>query len=449
MTNNHYDLFIIGAGSGGVRAARIAASLGAKVAIAEEKYLGGTCVNVGCVPKKLFVYASSFIDEFHAAENYGWDSGTLQFDWHTLVKNKNKEIERLNSIYGRLLSDSGVELFNGRATLVDSNTIQIDDQTISAKNILIATGAWPMVPEIHGSENVITSNEAFYLESLPDRIVVVGGGYIAVEFAGIFNGLGVDTTLVYRGPLILRSFDEEMRQFLTTEIQKKGVKLITNNTIESIEKKGTHYELLLADNSELSTDMIMCATGRAPNSNGLGLKNAGIDMDTNGAIKINKQYQTSNPSIYAIGDVTDRYALTPVAIAEGMSVAHSLYGKNNYTVDYTNIPSCIFSQPNFATVGYTEEQAKENYSDIQVFKSEFTHLKHSLSGMDEKTLMKLIVDKQTDRVIGAHMIGHDAGEIIQGLAIAIKAGVTKEQMDTTIGIHPTAAEEFVTMRDPA
>ncbi len=449
MTNSNYDLFVIGAGSGGVRAARIAASLGANVAIAEEKYLGGTCVNVGCVPKKLFVYASSFVDEFHAAENYGWDSGTHKFDWNTLVNNKNKEIERLNSIYGRLLSDSGVDLINGRATIVDTNTIHINNQTISAKNILIATGAWPMVPEIYGSEHVITSNEAFYLESLPDRIVVVGGGYIAVEFAGIFNGLGVDTTLVYRGPLILRGFDEEMRNFLTSEMQKKGINIITNNTIESIHKEDKHYRSSLADGNVLNTNMIMCATGRTPNTNGLGLELAGVETDDNGAIKINDKYQTSNSSIYAIGDVTDRYTLTPVAIAEGMSLAHSLYGDKNFSVDYINIPTCIFSQPNFAMVGYSEEQAKDHYGDIQIYKSEFTHMKYSLSGMDEKTFMKLIVDKQSDRVIGAHMIGHDAGEIIQGLAIAIKAGVTKSQMDATIGIHPTAAEEFVTMRTPA
>ncbi len=449
MANNNYDFFIIGAGSGGVRAGRVAASLGAKVAIAEEKYLGGTCVNVGCVPKKLFVYASSFMEEFHASENYGWDNNSPTFHWNRLIENKNREIERLNAIYGRLLSDSGVTLFNGRATIIDANTIQIDNEIITTNNILIATGAWPAIPEVHGSENVITSNEAFYLESLPEKIVVVGGGYIAVEFAGIFNGLGVETSLLYRGPLILRGFDKDMRHFLTAEMQKKGINLITNNTIESIDNKGDHLCLTLADESQMNTNTVLCATGRKPNTKELGLENTGIELDDNGAIKINEQYQTSIPSIYAIGDVTDRYALTPVAIAEGMALANHLFGKNDYKVDYSNIPTCIFSQPNFATVGYSEDDAKNRFNEVQVYKSEFTHLKHSLSGINEKTLMKLIVDKQSDKVIGAHMIGHDAGEIIQGMAIAIKAGVTKSQMDATIGIHPTAAEEFVTMRNPA
>ena len=448
MGNNDFDLFIIGAGSGGVRAGRIAASLGAKVAIAEEKYLGGTCVNVGCVPKKLFVYASSFEDEFQGAKNYGWDTGDIHFNWKTLLNNKNNEIKRLNSVYERLLSESGVELFNGRATLTGTNTISVNDKTYTADKILIATGAWPDVPEIHGHEYVITSNEAFYIESLPESIVVVGGGYIAVEFAGIFNGLGVDTTLLYRGPLLLRGFDDEMREFLTDEIKKKGIHLITNNTIESINKVDEFYKLQLADNSEITTNLIMCATGRRPNITGLGLEKAGVELDKNRAIKINTDYQTSNPSIYAIGDVTDRYALTPVAIAEGMALANFLFGNMVMNVDYENIPTCIFCQPNFATVGYTEEAARLEFDKIQVFKSEFTHLKHTISGLSEKTLMKLIVDTISDKVIGAHMIGHDAGEIIQGIAIAMKANITKAQLDSTIGIHPTAAEEFVTMRNP-
>jgi len=448
LKSNDFDLFIIGAGSGGVRAGRVAASLGAKVAIAEEKYLGGTCVNVGCVPKKLFVYASSFEDEFQGAKNYGWDTGDVHFNWKTLINNKNNEIQRLNSVYERLLSESGVVLINGRATLTGPNTISINDKTYTASKILIATGAWPDVSEIHGNEYVITSNEAFYLDSLPQSIVVVGGGYIAVEFAGIFNGLGVETTLLYRAPLLLRGFDDEMRKFLTDEIEKKGIHLIANNTIESISKSDDYYRLQLADNSEITTNVIMCATGRRPNINGLGLEEAGVEIDKNRSIKINNDYQTSNPSIYAIGDVTDRYALTPVAIAEGMVLANSLFGNNVTDVDYKNIPTCIFCQPNFATVGYSEEDAREEFGKIQVFKSEFTHLKHSISGLNEKTLMKLIVDTASDKVIGAHMIGHDAGEIIQGIAIAMKAGVTKAQLDSTIGIHPTAAEEFVTMRNP-
>ena len=449
MSDYDYDLFVIGAGSGGVRAARMSAGFGARVAIAEDRYLGGTCVNVGCVPKKLFVYASHFAEEFENARGFGWDAGEPGFDWQTLLQNKNQEISRLNGIYGGLLDSTGVTLFDARATVIDAHTVSVDQQTISAERILVATGGWPSVPEIPGKEHIITSNEAFFIEQLPERIVIVGGGYIAVEFAGIFHGLGVDTTLLYRGELFLRGFDQEIREHLHEEMQKKGIKIQFQTNIDAIEKNGSGFRAQLNTGDSLDSDLVMYATGRHPNTANLGLETAGVELNSKGAIIVNEEYQTSVSSIYAIGDVTDRVNLTPVATAEGTVLARRLYDGQPGEVDYADIPTCVFSQPNLGTVGLTEEEAREKYNNIEIYKSTFTPMKYSLSSSDEKTFMKLIVDKESDRVVGVHMLGPDAGEIIQGIGIAMKAGATKAQFDATIGIHPTTAEEFVTMRTPA
>lgn len=449
MSKYQYDLFVIGAGSAGVRTARMSASLGASVAIAEDRYLGGTCVNVGCVPKKLFVYASHFTEDFENAKSFGWNIARTDFDWPTLIKNKNREIKRLNGVYKKLLDNTGVETILGRATIVNEHTVEIGGEHITAERILVATGGWPSIPDIPGKEYVISSNEAFFLDSLPEKIIIVGGGYIAVEFAGIFHGLGVDTTLIYRGPLFLRGFDQDVRQVLADEMQKKGIKIKFSSNIREIEKTKNHLIARLEDDEQLEAGQIMYATGRKPMTENLGLEKVGIDLDEKNAIKVNEQYQTNIPSIYAIGDVTNRVNLTPVALAEGMVLARRLYGNEDRDVDYSNIPTCVFSQPNIGTVGLTEEAAREKYHDIELYKSLFKPMKLSLSDSDEKTFMKLVVDKASDRVIGVHMLGPDAGEIIQGIGIAIKAGATKKTFDSTIGIHPTAAEEFVTMRDPA
>ena len=449
MNKYDFDLFVIGAGSGGVRAARMASAYGARVAIVEERYLGGTCVNVGCIPKKLLVYASHFSGEFKSCVGYGWDIEQPRFSWEQLIANKNNEIQRLNRIYEKILNDAGVELIHGKAEFVDANTLRVNNQTYTTERTLIATGGWPTKPDIPGNEYTITSNEAFYLESLPEKIVISGGGYIAIEFAGIFNGLGVETTIIYRGPLILRGFDEETRSFISNEIEKKGIKLILNTNIDSIKNINNNYNVHLNNGEVIKTDQVMFATGRKPNTSELGLEDIGIKLDDYGAIIINQDYQTSLPSVYAIGDVTNRYNLTPVALAEGMALAKTLYAKELGQISYNNIPTCIFCQPNLATVGLTEEEARIQLDNISVYKSEFKHLKHTMTDINEMTFMKLIVDNQSDRVIGAHMVGEDAGEIIQGIAIAMNAGVTKTQFDSTIGIHPTAAEEFVTMRTPS
>jgi glutathione reductase (NADPH) len=448
MSKYQYDLFVIGAGSGGVRAARMSASFGASVAIAEDRYLGGTCVNVGCVPKKLFVYASHISEEIENARGFGWSIGKSDFDWSTLIKNKNTEIKRLNGVYKKLLDNTGVETLHGRATIIDEHTVEVEGQQITAERILVATGGWPSVPEIPGKEHIISSNEAFFLDSLPEKIIIVGGGYIAVEFAGIFHGLGVDTTLLYRGPLFLRGFDQDVREVLAEEMQKKGIKFNFNSNISEIGKEGNQLIATLEDGEQLEAEQIMYATGRKPMTDNLGLKKVGIKLDENSAIKVNEQYQTNVPSIYAIGDVTNRVNLTPVALAEGMVLAKRFFANEDKDIDYSDIPTCVFSQPNIGTVGLTEEEAREKYGDIELYKSSFKPMKLSLSDSDEKTFMKLIVDKKSDRVVGVHMLGPDAGEIIQGIGIALKAGATKKVFDSTIGIHPTAAEEFVTMRDP-
>jgi glutathione reductase (NADPH) len=448
MPRFDFDLFTIGAGSGGVRASRIAAGFGARVAVAEERYLGGTCVNVGCIPKKLYSYAAHFREDFHDAAGFGWTRAAADFELARLVANKNQEIQRLNGIYRRLLENAGVAIFEERATLVDAHTVELNGKRHTAAFVLVATGGWPVKPDIPGIEFAITSNEAFFLDSLPRRVAVVGGGYIALEFASIFNGMGANTTLIYRGANILRNFDREMGGVLAEEMQKKGVAFRLNANIASISRSSSGLKATLADGVTLETDCILYATGRAPNTRKLGLEAAGVELNAKGAIAVDGHSQSSVPSIYAIGDVTDRVNLTPVATAEGMAVANTLFNKRPTALDYENIPTAIFAHPNAATVGLSEENARARYGDIEVYASRFRPLKHTLSGSSEQMFMKLVVDHASNRVVGAHMIGANAGEIMQGIAIAIKCGATKAQFDATIGIHPTAAEEFVTMREP-
>ena len=446
MPHYEYDLFIIGGGAGGIRAARISSNLGARVALAEESDLGGTCVNVGCVPKKLLFYASHFAEDFNNSNYYGWSFDNKKFNWNKLIKNKNIEIERLNNIYKKMLLDASVDIFSGHASLVDSNTIKIGDKLITSKNILISTGGYPFIPKITGNDHVFTSNEAFFLKSLPKKIIIVGGGYIAVEFASIFNELNVETHLIYRGSLFLRGFDKDLREQLKNEMKKKGINLKFNTEIEKISKKNNNLTIKLTSGESLNASHVMYATGRMPNSTNMNLDQVGVKLDKNNAIKVNKFYQTNISSIYAIGDVCNRHNLTPVALAEGSILANNLFNKKNDTLNYNNIATCIFSQPNVATVGLSEEEAKKKYNDIKVFKSSFTPMKLTLTKSDEKNFIKLIIDKETDLVIGAHLVSDNAGEIIQGIAIAIKSGATKKIFDETIGIHPTIAEEFVSMR---
>ncbi|HEY7841934.1 MAG TPA: glutathione-disulfide reductase [Gammaproteobacteria bacterium] len=449
MTKRDYDLFVIGAGSGGVRAARMSAGLGARVAIAEERYLGGTCVNVGCIPKKLLVYAAHFRGEFDDAGGYGWSVGETAFDWSRLIQNKNREIGRLNGVYEKLLLDAGAEILRGRARLIDPHSVEIGGRVLRAERILVATGAWPAIPEFPGREHVISSNEAFFLETLPRRVIVVGGGYIAVEFAGIFNGLGAATSLAYRGPLFLRGFDGDAREALAGEMRRRNIELLFNTNVSRIDRGRTGLTVRFDDAAPRETDLVLYATGRRPNTAGIGLEEAGVKLDGKGAVIVDEDLRSSVPNIHALGDVTNRINLTPVATAEGSALARTLFGGQPTRVDYGGIPTCVFSQPPLAAVGLTEEQAREKHGDIDVYRSAFTPLRHTLTGRAERTFMKLVVRRSDDRVVGAHMVGADAGEIIQGIAIAMKAGATKAQFDQTIGIHPTSAEEFVTMRKPA
>jgi len=449
MTHD-FDLFVIGAGSGGVRAARFAAGFGARVAVAESRYLGGTCVNVGCVPKKLLVYGAHFAEDFEQAAGFGWNLGEADFDWPTLIANKNREIQRLNGIYRNLLVGSGVSLLEGHARILDPHCVEVNGQRYSARHILIATGGWPQLPDIPGKELAIGSNEAFHLQQLPRRVLVVGGGYIAVEFASIFHGLGAQTSQLYRGELFLRGFDAAVRRHLREELEKKGLDLQFNSDIERIERQADGSLLAtLRDGRRLETDCVFYATGRRPMLDNLGLENTGVELDERGFIRVDEQYQTAEPSILALGDVIGRVQLTPVALAEGMAVARRLFRPEEYRpVDYRNIPTAVFSLPNIATVGLTEEQARAEGHAVKVFESRFRPMKLTLTECQERTLMKLVVDADTDRVLGCHMVGPEAGEIIQGLAVAIKAGATKRVFDDTLGIHPTAAEEFVTLRTP-
>lgn len=443
-----YDLFVIGAGSGGVRAARMAAGFGARVAVAEDRYMGGTCVNVGCVPKKLYVYASEYGKGFADAQGFGWNSSTPPFDWATLRDNKKTEISRLNAIYRNLLSGVEADVIDGRARIVNANTVAVGDREYTTERILIATGTWPHVPKFPGSEHVLSSNEIFDLDAFPERLVVVGGGYIAVEFAGIFNGLGSQVTQLYRGPLFLRGFDADVRAHAAQEIRKTGVDLRFEVNVERIDQTADGLQLSLTDGSQIEADAVLYATGRVANTQGLGLENVNVDITRHGTIAVNEQFETTEPGVFALGDITGGMELTPVALAEGMAFARRQFGSLDSQVDYDFIPTAVFSQPNIGTVGFTEDEAQARFGEITLFKSTFKPMKHTISGRDEKTLMKLIVDTASDRVVGAHMVGPDAGEIMQGVAIAMRAGATKAVFDTTIGIHPTAAEEFVTMRDP-
>ncbi len=448
MAEYDYDLFVIGAGSGGVRASRFSAGYGARVAVAEDLHMGGTCVNVGCIPKKLFVYASHFHEEFSDAAAYGWTVKPESYNWRTLVENKDKEISRLNGIYRRLLENSGVEVIDGRATVVDAHTVEVEGKHYTAENILVAAGSWPNDHRFEGHEHLITSNEAFYLDELPKRVVVEGGGYIAVEFAGIFAGLGVETTLVYRGEMFMRGFDEDIRHHLKAEMEKKGITMRFNSVFDRIEKTDDGLRVHLTDGVILEADQVLSAIGRRPKVTGLGLEEAGVELKENGAVVVDEYFRTSVPSIWAIGDIIDRYQLTPVALAEGMAVAKTLFRNEPTTVNYDYIPTAVFSQPPVGTVGLTEAEAREKYGDVSIFKSSFKPLKHTLTGRDEQTFMKMIVDKASDKVVGIHMVGADAGEMMQGFGVALKAGATKATFDSTIGIHPTSAEEFVTMREP-
>ena len=445
-----FDLFVIGAGSGGVRAARFAAGFGAKVAVAESRYLGGTCVNVGCVPKKLLVYGAHFAEDFEQASGFGWSLGEANFDWATLIATKDREIHRLNGIYRNLLVNSGVTLMEGHAKLTGPHEVEVNGQRHTAKHILIATGGWPQIPEIPGHEHAISSNEAFFLNTLPKRVLVVGGGYIAVEFAGIFHGLGAQTSLLYRGEMFLRGFDGAVRKHLHEELTKRGMDVQFNADIERIDKQPDgSLKATLKDGRELIADCVFYATGRRPMLDNLGLEHTGVKLDERGFVEVDDLYQSAEPSILAIGDVIGRVQLTPVALAEGMAVARRLFKPEQYRpVDYQMIPTAVFSLPNIGTVGLSEEQAIEAGHKVQIFESSFRPMKLTLTECQERTLMKLVVDADTDKVLGCHMVGPEAGEIVQGLAIALKAGATKQHFDETIGVHPTAAEEFVTMRTP-
>jgi glutathione reductase (NADPH) len=446
LSDFDYDLFVIGAGSGGVRASRIAAGLGAKVAVAEERYFGGTCVNVGCVPKKLFSYAAHFHDDFQDSAGYGWESGAPGFNWSTLVANKDIEINRLNGIYEKILKSNNVTIFESRARITGPNSVSVNNKTVTAKHILLAVGGWPSVPGYPGSEHAITSNDVFYLDKLPKSIIVQGGGYIALEFASIFARFGVETTLVYRGDKLLRGFDEEIRDFITEEIGHH-VTLMLDDNIASISKENNGLKVLLTSGIELAADQMLAATGRTPMTTDLGLDSVNVELSSSGGIKVNEAFQTTEPSIYAVGDVIERVALTPVALAEGQIVARQLFGGPKKDLSYENIATAVFCHPNIATVGLSEQEAIAKGLDIDVYTSKMKPLKHTLSGRNEYSFAKLIVNRNDDRVIGMHLVAADAGELVQGFAVAMNCGATKADFDNTIGIHPTLAEELVTMRE--
>ena len=446
MTSYDFDLITIGAGSGGVRASRMAAATGARVAVIENMRTGGTCVMRGCVPKKLLVYGAHFAHDFEDSIGFGWQDAKPGFNWSTLIKAKDKELDRLEGIYHNLLKNAGVEEIIGKGILVGPHEVEVSGKIYSAETILIATGGWPTMPDIPGIEFAVTSNEALDLKELPKRVAIVGGGYIAVEFAGIFNALGSEVHEIIRADNVLRGFDEAMRDALRDELTKKGIQIHSGVNVTHINQNDAgDFTLHFDAQNDLDVDLVMYATGRAPNTKGIGLDAVGIEINAKGAIAVDEYSQTNIDNIYAIGDVTDRINLTPVALAEGMAFVNTVFGNNPTAADRENVASAVFSQPPIATVGLTEHEARAR-GEIDVYESSFRNMKHTLSGRDEKSVMKLIVDQKTDRVLGCHMLGTDSPEIIQGIAIAIKCGATKAQFDSTIGIHPTAAEEFVTMR---
>jgi glutathione reductase (NADPH) len=447
MSRHDFDLFVIGGGSGGVRAARVAAQHGAKVGIAEEYRFGGTCVIRGCVPKKLLVYASRFRDEFEDAHGFGWSVGASSFDWATLIANKDAEIARLEGIYRRNVEKAGAQAFQTRASLLDAHTVRLagDGREVGARTVLVATGGHPVVPAVPGAEHAITSNEAFHLPRLPESILIVGGGYIAVEFAGIFAGLGAKTTLVYRGPKILRGFDDDLREGLTEEMRKRGIDVRVVTEVAAMARAGSHYAVTLSDGSTVEAGKVMFATGRSPNTRGLGLEAAGVTLGPLGEIEVDRFSQSSVPGIYAVGDVTNRINLTPVAIREGHAFADTQFGNRPTAVDHELVPTAVFSTPEIGTVGLPEDVARERYPRLDVYKARFRPMKHTLSGRDEYMLMKLLVDGESDKVVGCHIMGPDAAEIVQVAAIALKMGATKADFDATMALHPTVAEELVTL----
>jgi glutathione reductase (NADPH) len=449
MSEHDFDLFVIGGGSGGVRAARIAAQHGAKVGVAEEYRFGGTCVIRGCVPKKLLVYASRFRDDFEDSAGFGWTVDGASFDWPTLIANKDKEIARLEGIYRRNVGNAGAKAFDTRATIADPNTVVLagDGRRVTARTILVATGGRPVKPDIPGADLAITSNEAFHLKELPGSILIVGGGYIAVEFAGIFSGLGAKTTLIYRGEKLLRGFDDDLRGALTEEMGRRGIDVRVRTDIVSIEKRRNTLAATLKDGSTLEAACVMFATGRTPNTQGLGLEAAGVKLGAKGEIAVDAESRSSVPTIYAVGDVTDRVNLTPVAIREGHAFADTVFGNKRWTVSHDLIPTAVFSTPEIGTVGLPEHIACQRYPELDCYRTRFRPLKHTLSGRDERVVMKLLVDGETDKVVGCHIVGPDAAEIVQMAAIALKMGATKADFDATVALHPSIAEELVTMRE--
>ena len=430
-----------------MRASRVAANLGARVAVAESGRFGGTCVNVGCIPKKLFSYAAHVRSELKEAADFGWDIAEPAFDWTRLVANKDREIDRLNGVYERVLVNAGVTILRGRAVVLGPHAVSLDGKRYTAQHILVATGSWPQKPDIPGADLAMTSNEAFHLEKLPKRALVVGGGYIAVEFASIFHGLGVQTTLAYRGAQLLRGFDAELGTRLGEEMGRKGIAVTLNCSPVSLAKRGDAILVKFNNNTQDSFDLVMFATGRKPNTAGLGLEAQDVKLAADGAVVVDNFSKSSVASIHAIGDVTNRLNLTPVATSEGMALAKTLFGGTPTPVDHENVPTAVFAHPNIGTVGLSEEKARERYGQVDIYKAAFRSLKHTMGNSEERIFMKLVVDAASQRVVGAHMLGPDAGEVIQGIAIAVKLGATKAQFDATIGIHPTAAEEFVTMRE--
>ena len=446
-----FDLITIGGGSGGVRASRMSAAHGARVALIESGALGGTCVNVGCIPKKLFSYAADVASDVADARGFGWSVEGARFDWKTLLANKDREIARLNGVYARVLQDAGVEVIAGRARVVDPHTVAVGDRILTAAHLLIATGGRAVKPDLPGADLGITSDQAFHLDTLPRRAIIVGGGYIAVEFASIFNGLGVSTTLLHRGSQLLRGFDQDLGRVLAEELAQQGVTLVLNETPAGLTREGGGLRLKLASGRGIDADLVMFATGRLPNVSGLGLEAAGVRLAKNGAIEVDDFYCSSVPSIHTIGDVINRVQLTPVALAEGMALSRTLFRNDPTRLDYANIPTAVFSHPNIGSVGLAEATARERHGPVDIYRTRFRPLKATLSGSTERVFMKLVVARDSGRVLGAHMVGAEAGEIIQGLAVALKCGATKAQLDATLGIHPTTAEEFVTLRerDPA